>query len=100
MEVKMTTIPIAPQMPNGLSNVPSIGVNGTTNHIDNDKGTVLLNTFTIRKKSYRVFFNAGILLWELNQTGKGKRNSIGLNYLSNQIFMWWSKPQEVDKGVQ
>ncbi|XP_058814124.1 ceramide kinase [Topomyia yanbarensis] len=33
---------------------------------------VLLNTFVITKKKYRVFYNAGVLVWETENSKKGK----------------------------
>lgn len=32
---------------------------------------VLLNTFVISKKKYRVFYNAGVLVWEAENSKKG-----------------------------
>lgn len=54
-----------------------------TNHNDNHKNDdnndgddenmpVLLNIFFIRKKRFRVFYNAGKLVWERYQSKKGK----------------------------
>lgn len=36
------------------------------------KGVVLLNTFQIDKKSYRVFYNNDTLIWEKIKANKGE----------------------------
>lgn len=33
---------------------------------------VLLNTFVIWKKRYRVFYHSGVLVWEKNESKTGK----------------------------
>ena len=39
--------------------------------VGNEENVILLNTFTIRKKRFRVFYNAGKLVWERYQSKKG-----------------------------
>jgi hypothetical protein len=36
------------------------------------KNFVLLNTFTIDKKRYRVFYNSGLLIWEKEKAKNGE----------------------------
>lgn len=36
-----------------------------------DSPRILLNTFTARKKRYRVYYNAGIIIWERFNSEKG-----------------------------
>lgn len=38
------------------------------------KSVVLLNTFEIDKKRYRVFYNNGLLIWEREKSNKSKFN--------------------------
>jgi hypothetical protein len=40
---------------------------------DLNNGVVLLNTFQIDKKRYRVFYNNDSLIWEREKSSKGKR---------------------------
>lgn len=37
---------------------------------------VLLNTFVISKKKYRVFYNAGVLVWEAENSKKGEKTTV------------------------
>lgn len=40
---------------------------------------VLLNAFVIAKKRYRVFYNAGILVWEDESSKKGNCGTVTVN---------------------
>ena len=39
------------------------------------RSAVLLNTFLIDKKRYRVFYNNGLLIWEKEKSKKSKQNN-------------------------
>lgn len=45
----------------------------TEGNIYDENTPILLNIFLIRKKRYRVFYNAGKLVWERYQSKKGKK---------------------------
>lgn len=48
---------------------------------DDDESTpILLNIFLIRKKRYRVFYNAGKLVWERYQSKKGKNKLVTCSF--------------------
>lgn len=49
------------------------GVNGDASPTSDatDSPPVLLNTFCVRKKRHRVFYNAGIVVWERFESKKG-----------------------------
>lgn len=44
----------------------------SVNNGSGDNGIVLLNTFVIWKKRYRVFYHSAVLVWEKNDTKTGK----------------------------
>lgn len=60
----------APQLSPECPDTPTVN-NNLDNTNNNNNNVVLLNVFTIRKKSHRVFYNAGILVWERNESKKG-----------------------------
>lgn len=82
-----TTAPqLSPESPDTA--IENTNSNNTNNDNNNNK-IVLLNVFTIRKKSYRVFYNAGILVWERNETKKGKvkQNQYAFEMIKETKFM-------------
>lgn len=52
-----------------MANIQTSNINNINNGNDN---VVLLNTFIVWKKRYRVFYHSAILVWEKNDTKTGK----------------------------
>lgn len=71
---------------NKLENIHNNCTNYTNNVDNTNDTTVLLNTFLIRKKQFRVFYNAGILMWERYQSKKGNAIDFTPNQFPNSIF--------------
>lgn len=47
-------------------------MNGSKSYQSEIRSTVLLNTFLIDKKRYRVFYNNGLLIWEKEKSKNRK----------------------------
>lgn len=54
------------------NDIDDVGSTFNYDGCDAENTPVLLNIFLIRKKRYRVFYNAGKLVWERYQSKKGK----------------------------
>lgn len=55
------------------------------NNGNGDNGIVLLNTFVIWKKRYRVFYHSSMLVWEKNDTKTGMYNN-NMHYSCEFLF--------------
>lgn len=67
--VKTDASPVHGTIPSNMNNT------ATGNGYDqgnNDDNVVLLNTFVIWKKRYRVFYHSSMLVWEKNESKSGE----------------------------
>lgn len=49
------------------------------------RSAVLLNTFLIEKKRFRVFYNNGLLIWEEEKSKNSKYAALGASNISNKV---------------
>lgn len=68
------------------ANVNSDIANGYDQTNTTDDNVVLLNTFVIWKKRYRVFYHSSMLVWEKNESKSGK---LTINDIHNLWCLFW-----------